>query len=137
MKLFFGKFVWFVGYTYTDARQFYNDNKEVPLTPRHSVKGDILYVLPAKWRIGLDYEYKSPQTLTNGFISKSQFTTGIVLERTIQNFVLFFNAENVTDVRQTRYGSIVSNPYRTPQYTEVYAPLDGFFLNFGFKIKVL
>jgi len=137
MKLFFGDFVWFVGYTYTDARQSYNSNKEVPLTPRHSVKGDILYVVPAKWRIGVDYEYKSPQTLTNGFVTKSQFMTGVVIERTIENFVLFFNAENVTDVRQTRYGSIISNPYGTPQYTEIYAPLDGLFLNFGFKIKVL
>ena len=126
-----------MGYTYTDARQSYNNNKEVPLTPRHSIKGDILYVVPAKWRIGVDYEFKSPQTLTNGFVTKPQFMTGLVVERTVENFVLFFNAENVTDVRQSRYGSIISNPYGTPQYTEIYAPLDGLFLNFGFKIKVL
>lgn len=137
LKLTLWKFTWFVGYTYTDA--FIEDgglSNELILTPRHSIKGDLLFVVDGKWRIGWDYEYKSQQKLSNGLTSWSLFTTGIIVERTLQNFVIFLNAENFTDTRQTRYGSILTSPNDTPQYTDIWAPLDGFFFNAGLKIKL-
>lgn len=137
MKWTIGKFTWFVGYTYTDAYFSNNgENAELVLTPRHSIKGDLLFVEEDKWRIGWDYEYKSGQLLSSGLRSPSFITTGVIVERTIKNFVIFLNAENFTDVRQTRYGSILSGPYGTPQFTEMWAPVDGFFFNFGLKIKL-
>lgn len=137
IKLTLWKFTWFFGYTYTDA---YVENGTVLtnliLTPKHSIKGDLLFVEDNKWRIGWDYEFKSEQLLSNGFKSRSLFTTGIIVERTIENFVLFLNAENFTDMRQSRFGSLNSGPSNTPQFTDVWAPLDGFFFNGGFKIKL-
>jgi hypothetical protein len=64
------------------------------------------------------------------------FMSGVVIERTLGNVVLFFNAENFTDVRQTRYGNLISAPNNTPQNTEIWAPLDGRFFNGGVKIKL-
>lgn len=137
VKLTVWKFTWFFGYTYTDAF-LKNGNSENPLilTPQHSIKGDLLFVEDNKWRIGWDYEYKSGQILSNEQESRSLFTTGIVVERTIENFVIFLNAENFTDTRQTRYESMISAPYETPQFTDVWAPMDGFFFNAGLKIKL-
>ncbi|MFT4601352.1 MAG: outer membrane receptor for ferrienterochelin and colicins [Arenicella sp.] len=137
IKLTFWKFTWFFGYTYTDA--FLNIGTAangLTLTPQHSIKGDLLLVEENKWRIGWDYEYKSSQLLTSGLKSRELFTTGIVVERTIDNFVIFLNAENFTDTRQTKYESILSGPTNTPQFTDIYAPLDGFFFNAGLKIKL-
>ncbi|NQY10908.1 MAG: TonB-dependent receptor [Flavobacteriales bacterium] len=137
IKLTVHKFTWFFGYTYTDAFLQGNDEtSSLTLTPQHSIKGDLLFVIDGVWRIGWDYEYKSEQILTSGLESRALFTTGIVVERTIKNFVIFLNAENFTDTRQTRYESLVSGPYNTPQYTDVWAPLDGFFFNGGLKIKL-
>ena len=137
IKLTLWKFTWFFGYTYTEAFLQAGDlTKDLLLTPMHSIKGDLLFVEDNKWRIGWDYEYKSEQFLSNDLKSRSLFTTGVVVERTIESFVLFLNAENFTDTRQTRYESLTSNPYNTPQYTEVWAPLDGFFFNAGLKIKL-
>ncbi len=137
VKLTVGKFTWFLGYTYTDA--FLEDSGRefiLTLTPLHSIKGDLLFVVESKWRIGWDYEYKSEQLLSAGFRSRALFTTGIIVERTINNFVIFLNAENFTDTRQTKYESLNSQPYGTPQFTDVWAPLDGYFFNFGLKIKL-
>ena len=135
IKLTVGKFTWFFGYTYTDA---YLENKEeknpLTLTPKHSIKGDLLFVVDGKWRIGWDYDYKSGQFLNHGNITKSLFTTGIIVEHTINNFVIFLNAENFTDVRQSNTGNILKNG--SPQFTEVWAPLDGYFFNMGLKIKL-
>ena len=111
-------------------------NKELILTPKHSIKGDLLFVEDNKWRIGWDYEYKSEQLLSSGLWSPSLFTTGVVVERTLDNFVIFLNAENFTDARQTRTESMLSGPYNTTQFTDVWAPMDGFFFNAGLKIKL-
>jgi len=137
VKLTFGLFTWFLGYTYTDSfLESPMGNQTLILMPQHSIKGDLLFVLEGKWRIGWDYEYKSSQRLSNGTDTRELFTTGVIIERTLGNFILFFNAENITDVRQSRYESLLSAPNNTPQFTEIYAPLDGRFLNFGLKVSL-
>ncbi|MCX6196634.1 MAG: TonB-dependent receptor [Flavobacteriia bacterium] len=136
-KFGFYDFVLFVGYTYTDATNHFSGNKSnVSLTPKHSLKGDLLYALPGKWRIGVDYELKSGQTLSNGNLTPSFWTYGAVVEYYYKNFTFFGNIENVFDYRQTREESLISGPNNTPQFTEVWAPLDGFVFNFGLKIKL-
>jgi iron complex outermembrane receptor protein len=136
-KFGFYDFVLFVGYTYTNATNHFNGTvSDLTLTPQHSLKGDLLYSLPNKWRVGLDYEFKSSQTLSNGTRTKPFWTFGAVVEYTWKNFTFFGNVENYTNVRQTKYGSLVSAPNNTPQFTEVWAPLDGIVFNGGLKIRL-
>ena len=136
-KFGFYDFVLFVGYTYTHATNHFNGaTSNLTLTPRHSIKGDLLYALPGKWRIGLDYEYKSGQYLCNGTKTRTFWTFGALVEYTWKNYTFFGNVENYTNVRQTNYGSLVSGPYLTPQFTEVWAPLDGIVFNTGIKIRL-
>lgn len=136
-KFGFYDFVLFVGYTYTNATQHFNGMvADVPLTPNHSLKGDLLYSLPGKWRIGADYEFKSQQMLSNGTRTPSYLTYGLVVEHTYKSFTFFGNVENFTNVRQTNYSSLRSAPFDTPQFTEVWAPLDGFVFNYGLKIRM-
>lgn len=136
-KFGFYDFVLFIGYTYTDATNHFNNTKSnVTLTPKHSLKGDLLYALPGKWRIGVDYEFKSSQTLSNGNQTPSFWTYGAMIEHYYKNFTFFGNVENIFDYRQTRQESLLSKPNNTPQFTEVWAPLDGFVFNFGVKIKL-
>jgi iron complex outermembrane receptor protein len=52
------------------------------------------------------------------------------------NFTFFGNVENIFNYRQTKIASLISGPNNTPQFTEVWAPLDGIVLNFGLKIKL-
>ena len=116
-------------------RKWIKTKDPLTLTPKHSIKGDLLFVVDNKWRIGWDYDYKSGQFLNNGTITESLFTTGVIVERTIDNFVIFLNAENFTDVRQSNYKCSV-DVITSPQFTEVWAPLDGYFFNAGLKIKL-
>jgi len=136
-KFGFYDFVLFVGYTYTHASNIINGKEtEFTLTPMHSLKGDLLYALPGKWRIGLDYEFKSSQLLSNGKRSRDYWTYGAVVEYTWKNYTLFVNVENFTNFRQTNFESLQSNPYKTPQFIQVWAPLDGIVVNGGFKIRL-
>lgn len=136
-KFGFYNFVLFVGYTYTNATNHFNDTiSDLTLTPHHSLKGDLLYALPGKWRIGLDYEFKSSQTLSKGTKTKDFWTYGAIVEYTWKNFTYFGNVENFTNFRQTNLGSLNSSPFNTPQFTEVWAPLDGIVFNAGFKVRL-
>ena len=136
-KFGFYDFVLFVGYTYTNATNHFNSTKSnLALTPKHSIKGDLLYSIPGKWRIGLDYEFKSSQTLSNGTQTKDFWTFGAVVEYTTKNYTFFGNVENYTNVKQTDFGSLKAAPYNTPQFTEVWAPLDGIVFNYGIKIRM-
>jgi outer membrane receptor for ferrienterochelin and colicins len=136
-KFGFYKFVLFVGYTYTRAANIIDGKEtEFSLTPVHSLKGDLLYALPGKWRIGVDYEFKSRQFLTAGRYSREFWTYGAVVEYTWKQYTLFGNVENFTNVRQTRYESLRGGPFNTPQFTQVWAPLDGIVFNAGFKIRL-
>lgn len=136
-KFGFYDFVFFMGYTYTNATNHFNGtNSVLTLTPKHSIKGDLLYALPGKWRIGLDYEYKSSQTLSNGRTTRDYWTYGAVVEYTVKSFTFFGNVENYTNIRQTKFESLLTAPNNTPQFTEVWAPLDGIVLNTGLKIRL-
>jgi iron complex outermembrane receptor protein len=136
-KFGFYDFVLFAGYTYTNVTNHFNGNSsDLTLTPRHSLKGDLLYSLPGKWRIGVDYEFKSSQKLSNGNNTRSYWTYGAIIEYTKKQFTFFGNVENFTDVRQTNYQSMRSAPYNTPQFTEVWAPLDGIVFNSGIKVRL-
>ncbi|MAW21799.1 MAG: hypothetical protein CMD16_05345 [Flavobacteriales bacterium] len=135
VKLTIGKFSCFLGYTYTDS---YFENREVKtrlkLTPKHSIKGNLLFVSEDKWRIGWNYDYKSSQSLKHAIKTEDLFTTGIIVERTIANFVIFLNAQNLTNVKQSNMGSLLTNG--SPQFTEIWSPLAGRFFNGGLKIKL-
>lgn len=136
-KFGFYDFVLFAGYTYTKAETNYDGNKQdLTLSPEHSLKGDLLYSIPGIWRIGIDYEYKSAQKLSNGKTTSPYWTFGAVVEYTWSVITLFANVENFTDVRQTNYESLKSAPFNTPQYTEIWAPLDGIVLNCGIKLRI-
>ena len=136
-KLGFYDFVLFVGYTYTNATNTFGGNETLlTLTPQHSIKGDLLYALPNKWRIGFDYEFKSAQILSNGQATPNFWTMGALVEYTYKQYSVYGNVENFSDFRQTKFGSLRSAPYNTPQFTEVWAPLDGFVFNAGIKVNL-
>lgn len=127
----------FLGYTFTHATNHFGGTPtELVLTPRHSLKGDLMYIIPDKWRIGLDYELKSSQRLTNGQRTASFWTFGAMVERTWKQFTFYGNVENYTNIRQTNFASLRTAPFDTPQFTEVWAPLDGIVFNSGFKVRL-
>ena len=53
-----------------------------------------------------------------------------------ENLSLFLNFENFSDTRQTRFGSIYSGSISNPIFSDIYAPMDGFVINGGIKLKL-
>ncbi|MBR5661875.1 MAG: TonB-dependent receptor [Bacteroidales bacterium] len=135
------KFGWkdfhlYLGYTLTDAHTKDSGRlTESLLTSRHRINAILMYEKEDFWRIGLESYYYSPQLLSDGSHSKPYLICGFMAEKFWEHLSLFVNFENFTDSRQTRFGSIYSGSVSNPVFSEIYAPLDGFVMNGGVKIR--
>ncbi|WP_291943238.1 TonB-dependent receptor [Chitinophaga sp.] len=137
VKLGYGDFKLFIGYTFTDAWLHEGAAKlENPLTARHRLNNVLMYEIEDKWKVGLEAYYCSRQPLNDGTTGKSYWTCGFMAEKIWEHFSLFVNFENFTDTRQTRFDSIYTGTVTHPVFRDIYAPLDGFVVNGGIKLKL-
>lgn len=137
VKLGYNDFKLFIGYTYTDASINNNGIKsENPLTAKHRLNNVLMYEVEDKWKAGLEAYYYSPQKLNDETKGSEYWVFGFMVEKLWENFSVYANFENFTDTRQTKFGSIYTGPISNPVFKDIYAPLDGFVINAGIKIKI-
>jgi outer membrane receptor for ferrienterochelin and colicins len=132
-----GDFKWLVGYTYTQAMLNTGDGlRENPLTPRHRINSILFYEVHEHWKIGWESYAFSQQRLSDGSVGRAYWIMGFMAERIWENLSIYINFENFLDARQTRFDSIFTGSIEAPQFREIYAPLDGFVVNGGLKIRL-
>ncbi|WP_242926932.1 TonB-dependent receptor [Pontibacter vulgaris] len=128
----------FLGYTYTDAKQHYNEElTQIPLTPKHRINAILMLEKEDNFRIGLETYYFSPQQLSTGGKGRSYWLSGIMAEKTFNKISIFINFENIFDTRQSKFGSIYTGTITNPVFNEIYAPVDGRIINGGIKLRLL
>lgn len=114
--------------------------REVPLTPKHTAGLVGMWEEHGKGRIGIEAYYTGEQELDdNPYRTRSRpfLHVGILSEITLGKVSLFANAENLLDVRQTKYDPLLL-PQRAAsgQWTvDAWAPLEGFILNGGIRLR--
>lgn len=137
VRVAYDDFKWYIGYTFTDAHLKEGPTiLENPLTVRNRLNNILMYEVEDKLKIGFEAYYYSWQTLTDGTQGKPYWTFGLMGEKLWGHFSLFVNFENFTDTRQTRCDTIYTDTVTHPVFRDIYAPLDGFVVNGGIKIKV-
>jgi iron complex outermembrane receptor protein len=137
VKIGYGDFKLYLGYTFTDAHlDEHHILRENPLTVRHRLNNVLVYEKENQWKLGLEAYYYSTQPLSDGTTGKDYWTFGFMAEKLWQHFSLFVNFENFTDTRQTRFDTIYTGTVTHPTFRDIYAPLDGFVLNGGIKMNL-
>ncbi|WP_341835602.1 TonB-dependent receptor [Chitinophaga pollutisoli] len=137
VKVSFDDLKLFIGYTFTDAQ--INENgikRENYLTSRHRLNNVLMYEIEEKWKFGLEGYYYSKQQLSDGKTGKPYWICGFMAEKIWEKFSLFVNFENFLDTRQTRFDSIYTGTVTNPVFRDIYAPLDGFVVNGGLKLRL-
>lgn len=136
IKVTYGDFKLFLGYTYTDVRVNNNGIAQTAyLTPKHRINSVLMYELHERWKAGLEAYYFGRQLLSDGKTGKAYWNCGFMLERLWEHFSVYINFENFLDARQTRNDTIYTGSITNPQFRDIYAPLDGFVVNGGVKIR--
>jgi iron complex outermembrane receptor protein len=59
-----------------------------------------------------------------------------MVEKLFEKFSLFINFENFTDTRQSKFDRIYEGPIDAPVFRDIYAPVEGFVVNGGFKLRL-
>lgn len=137
LKLFIDNLGIYLGYTYTDTKlQVSNITLVEPLTPKNRLSADVTYEVENAFRVGIEGFYNSRQLLSDGTTGKSFWTFGLLAQKSWKHFDLFINADNLTDQRQTRWGSIYSGSITNPVFKDIYAPLEGVVINAGIRIRI-
>lgn len=113
---------------------------QTPLTPRHTAGLVAMWEEHETGRIGFEAYYTGRQALDdNPYRTRTRpyLLMGILGEIRLGGISLFANAENLLDVRQTKYDPLLL-PRRAAsgQWTvDAWAPLEGFTLNGGFRLR--
>lgn len=133
----FGELRYFLGYTYVDAREnTATEDMELPLVSRHRVNQVLVWEREDNFRIGLEAYYFSGQRRENDTRGSSYWIFGVMTEKRLaESTTVFLNFENFTDTRQTKDEDINSGDLTNPDFRDIYAPLDGFVVNGGVRIK--
>jgi iron complex outermembrane receptor protein len=137
LKLGFDDLTIYCGYTFIDAvRHFDYTNTINPLTARNRIYSNMMYEIDEKLRLGFELFYTGQQTLSDGTTRPDYWIMGASAEYRFKHFSIFTNAENFTDVRQTRFESIYTGTMQNPMFKDIWAPTDGFIINWGVKLMV-
>jgi len=137
IKLAYGDLALFVGYTLADVNEHYNGIKSIfPLVSKHRLNNVLMYEVEEQWKIGLEAYYFSSQKLNDGATGRQYWLFGFMAEKLWDNFSLFINFENFGNIRQTSFDTIFTGSISNPEFRDIYAPVDGFVVNGGIKIKL-
>ncbi len=127
----------YADYTTTRVRKAYDPVQPyLALTPQQKLNLTFTYELEGSWRTGLEAFYTGRQYLENQTLTRDYWTMGFMLEKMFQHVSIIGNVENLLDVRQTRYETMVNPPYDTPDFQPVYMPLDGIVANLAVKYQL-
>jgi iron complex outermembrane receptor protein/outer membrane receptor for ferrienterochelin and colicins len=127
----------FAGYTYTAAKaEYFVGDQFLPLTPKSKLNSALLFEKEDDFKAGFEAYYTSSQFLSNRFKTKPYWVLGIFAEKNFGKYSLFINAENITDTRQSRFGTVVFPPHQMPTFAEIYTHTEGRIFNGGIKIKL-
>jgi iron complex outermembrane receptor protein len=137
-----GSFLAIATYAFVQSRELDEASlvrRDVPLTPRHYATVDLMVESEKRGRAGLELYYVGQQSLdenpyrTRG---RGQFIVGALVEKRFKRVRVFLNAENLGNVRQTRYDPLL-RPERHPDgrwTVDAWAPLDGRVVNGGIRL---
>jgi outer membrane receptor for ferrienterochelin and colicins len=127
----------FAGYTFTNAKAGYlAGNQILPLTPKHKLNSALLFEKEENFKAGFEAYYTSSQFLSNRARTPDYWVLGLFGEKTFGKYSLFFNAENITDTRQSRFGQVVFPTLQNPTFAEIYTHTEGRIFNGGIKIRL-
>lgn len=138
LRLVYKDFKLFIGYTLADVHEHFNGTKSLtPLTAKHRLNNVLMYEKEGSLKLGLEAYYFSKQQLTDGAMGRDYWVMGFMAEKTwAERFSIFVNFENFLDARQTRWDTIYTGSIMNPQFRDIYAPVDGFVVNGGVKLRL-
>jgi len=125
IKLSIDEINFYIDYTLLNAKTTF-DNAKLEFIPQNKLTTILAYENEdSGLKTGLEVFYIGKQYIDNNIKAPNYWLLGASVQKKISHFTLALNVENILDIRQTRFESIVSGSVNNPSFSELYAPLDG------------
>jgi iron complex outermembrane receptor protein len=124
----------------TEPRPTASGRRDVPLTPRHTAGLVAMWEDHDRGLLGVEAYYTGRQPLDDNPYrneGRPQVHLGILGEVRRGAYSFFVNAENLLNVRQSRYDPLVRD-HRAPDgrwTVDAWAPIEGFVVNGGMRVR--
>lgn len=128
----------YVGYTYTEAlRKYLSTDRFIPYTPRHRAAATLVYEQEDNWRAGIEASYNGYQYRDEGGKTPDYWFMAAMVEKKLgAHFSVVLNCENLFDERQSRYESLYTGQFTSPEFRTLWAPIDGRVFNLSVKYSM-
>jgi outer membrane receptor for ferrienterochelin and colicins len=123
----------YLGYNHTLSRRSGVDNTYLPLAPQDKFSTTLAWE-SEHVRLGVETAYVGSQYLYNNQrVANYWFFAGVAEYHYNEHWRLVLNAENLFNVRQARYETVVTGSIAQPTFRPVWAPLEGRIINLALK----
>ncbi len=137
LKLSLDELVLFADYSRIDIR---NQKGEKEYTgspvPEDKLNLTLTYEEEGKWSTGIEAFYTGKQRLDDLTVTQEYWTLGVMIRKDFGPFILTGNVENLTDVKQSDFGPLMTGSVTEPEFAAIYAPTDGRVANIALEIKL-
>ena len=128
----------YIGYTFDfTQRKYYPIQPINPLTPKNNFETDIVYSIGKNWSLGLETAFTDVQYLDDNSKVPSYWRINSMIEKKFKSFSIVLDGENLTNLKQTKYGSLVTGNLNNPGFKSVWEPLQGRVLSLAIRIKII
>ncbi|MBO0951617.1 TonB-dependent receptor [Fibrella forsythiae] len=147
LRLEYDEIEFYLGYNHTairrgDAVRQGSDvtpigaNTFLPYSPRDKFSLTLAYSIPDKWRFGIESSWVGNQYLYDNQLVPNYWFWAAAVERMLGKVSLVLNAENLFNVQQINYGSVVSGPRNSPNTVPLWGPQEGRIVNLALRYKL-
>lgn len=127
----------YLGYTYTLAKQTYNQAQpNISLSARNKFASVLAYEFSEKFRAGVEAAYTGKQYLDDGSDTPGYLFAAAMMRYNFRYIALVLNCKNLFDYRQNKNRSIYTGSITNPIFKQIWAPLDGRVINLSAKIDL-
>jgi outer membrane receptor for ferrienterochelin and colicins len=138
-----GGFTFVLSHTFTHSTEIdleEGTRRTVPLTPKQTAGFDAMWEREGRMRVGFEAYYTGRQQLDDDPFRNAgepYWVYGLLVERRFGRFRLFLNGEDLSNVRQTSFNSLVrpSRHFDGRWTVDAWAPIEGRIVNGGFRLS--
>jgi iron complex outermembrane receptor protein/outer membrane receptor for ferrienterochelin and colicins len=123
----------YLGYNHTLAQRTGADNTYLPLAPQDKFSTTLAWE-NEHFRFGVESAFVGSQYLYNNQrVPNYWFFAGAAEYHYNEHWRLVLNAENLFNIKQANYETVVTGPITQPTFRPVWAPLEGRIVNLALK----
>ncbi len=128
----------YLGFNHTIAKRAGSgETAYLPFSPQDKFSLTVAYTIEGKWRFGIESSFVGNQYLyENQRVKDYAFWAGSVERKFGSHLSLVVNAENILNVKQSDYETVVTGTFQNPSFRSIWAPQEGAIVNVALKYKL-